>query len=114
MKIKTIWKEFFNPRFSTSEMESSRTRSGRPYGIDFLIYDDFRPHYPVTAVGKVATATSKLIVTWDRHGKCTLSGQRLPEYDLIRPTQKEIDAGKPAFIAMLGIFIMVIITLILE
>lgn len=113
MNIKTIWKEFFNPRFSTSEMENSKTRSGVKFEIATLIFDDKRQHYPTRALGRVTISASiKQIVVWDQHGECMKDGKRLPEYDLIRPTQKEIDASKPAFIAMVGLFLMLIITLI--
>lgn len=113
MKIKTIWKEFFNPRFSTEELENSKTRSGVKFEIATMIFEDKREHFPTRTLGRVTLKTgSTLIVVWDQHGECWYIGKRLPQFDLIRPTQKEIDASKPAFIAMLGLFIMTIITLI--
>jgi hypothetical protein len=115
MKIKTKLKEFFNPRFTTTELENSNTRSRVIYEITSLIYDDKRQHYPTRAIGKVTTtAGSKLIVVWDQNGNCMKDGNRLPEYDIIRSTQKEIDASRPAFVALVGIFIMVIFTLIFD
>jgi len=115
MKFNTKLNEFFNPRFTTTELENSNTRSRVVYEIAILIYDDKRQHYPTRAVGKVTTiAGSKLTVVWDQNGKCMKDGKRLPEYDIIRATQKETDASRPAFVAMVGILIMVIITLIFD
>jgi len=115
MKFKTKLNEFFNPRFTTTELENSNTRSRVIYEMTSLIYDDERQHFPTRALGKVTTkAGSKLIVVWDQNGKCMENGKRLPEYDIIRATQKETDASRPAFVAMVGILIMVIITLIFD
>jgi len=115
MKFKTKLNEFFNPRFTTTELENSNTRSRVIYEITSLIYDDERQRFPTRALRKVTTkAGSKLIVVWDQNGKCMKDGKRLPEYDIIRATQKEIDASKPAFLAMVGILLMVIITLIFD
>lgn len=115
MKFTKAWKEFFNPRFTTSELENSKTRSRVIYEITSLIYDDERQHFPTRAIGKVTTITgTNLIVVWDQNGKCMNDGKHFAEYDLIRSTQKEIDASKPAFVAMVGILLMIIITLIFD
>ena len=113
MKIKTIWKEFFNPRFTTEELENSRTRGGVKFEIKSLIFDDEREHFPTRAIGRVALKSgSMLIVVWNQHGECMYEGNRMPQFDLLRPTQKEIDAAKPVFVSMVGIIILLLITII--
>lgn len=114
MNIKTLLHKFFNPPFSTSEMESSRTRSGVEFNIATMIYDDDIRYCPVTALGCVKTPKGHLLhVNWDRDGHCRDNGLRMTDFDLIRPTQNEIDSAKIVGGSVLTILVIVIFSIIL-
>ncbi len=110
MKIKKILNTFFTPRFTTSEIENSRTRSGVEHEIKLMIYDDDRKSFPTRAFGRLPKIEGTVV--WDQQGKCTRMGSRLPEYDLVHPSSKEMKKAKPAFMGIAIFFVLILITII--
>lgn len=113
MKIKKIINGFMTPRFTTEELEKSKTRSGAEFEIATLIFDDKREHFPTRVLGRATNSLGvKIIVIWNQYGECIKDGGRLPEFDLVHPNQKNIDAAKPVFAGMLGLILFIIITIL--
>jgi len=98
-------KEFFNPRYTTEEMEGSRTRYRARYEISAMDWADGKPGYPTIGVGKVFAKGKMEPVSWDQYGKCTRNGKREPQFDLVRKAQREIETGYLSAIGILGIVI---------
>ena len=113
-KIYTLIKETLNPRLTTHEMENSQTRCGCDYQITELNFGDDKPHLPVLAIGDVNSGRGWIHdVTWNRYGECTVGLRRIRSFDLITPTQEEINQAKPAM-AFLLLFILFVIISIIE
>ena len=105
MSIKKI-KEFFIPRFTISELENSQTRCGCDYEIDTIVFDDELPCMPKLAKGKIIIARKiKFTAMWSKDGKCTVNGDRVKSFDLIRPEYKKSEVVRPLIAGIPGIII---------
>jgi len=94
MNIKQIASEIANPRFTTEEMETSHTRCRFEFKITSMLFDD-KPRFPTRAYGNVKTDCGHVInVNWNEHGECHHQNNRMTAFDLVRPTQGEIDSAK--------------------
>jgi len=111
MNLRKAWKAFWTPRFTTEQVENATTKSKNLFSISFFIYDD-DTRQPIRAVGYVSASSGELLkVNWNQYGECHHKGERMKEYDLVHPDQKENDAAKPLFFALIGILIIIIFTL---
>jgi len=113
MAIKQITKEIIYPRFTTEEMETSRTQCGCVYGITHLFYDDGGRNFPTKAIGYITDQSKGLTIsTWNKYGENTTAGKRMKEFDLVRLKQKKVDAAKPFLFGLIHFALTMIITLI--
>ena len=107
MKFKQTIKEIINPRFSIDEIENGHTKCGFEFKITAMFFDDIKRHFPTKALGWIdPVQESKIIATWNQHGQCWVNGKRIISFDLVRPTQKVIDAIKPVFLGMITIILL--------
>jgi len=105
MSIKKTIREFFDPRFSTEEVENSKLKCNLPFESSDMFYDDLKRGYPTTILGAIKTPAGILMqVSWNQHGECTNQGVRLESFDMVRPTQKEIDSARPILVSSVVIF----------
>lgn len=110
MNIKQTLSEITNPRFTTEEMETSRTYCGCAFEITSLIFDDNKPHTPTIAIGYVFTPEKKRInANWNKNGECRVDGIRMKAYDLVSAAQQEIAAARNVSVSMLLGLIVIII-----
>ena len=108
MKFKQTIKEIINPRFSIDEIENGHTKCGFEFKITAMFFDDNKRHFPTKALGWIdPVQESKIIATWNQHGQCWVNGKRIISFDLVRPTQKVIDAIKPVFLGMITIILLI-------
>jgi len=108
MKFKQTIKEIINPRFSIDEIENGHTKCGFEFKITAMFFDDNKRHFPTKALGWIdPVQESKIIATWNQHGQCWVNGKRIISFDLLRPTQKVIDAIKPVFLGMITIILLI-------
>lgn len=115
MNINKIFKEFVNPRLTTQEMENSQTKCGCEFQIITMFFDDNKPHLPTMAIGKINTGQGlKIPATWNQYGECTVNSRRVKSFDLIAPSQKEIDEAKPVIVALVSVVLTIITSLIIK
>ena len=113
MNLKKAFKEFWTPRFTTFELEHSRTRCRANFEIMTIIYDDDAPKMPFRIMGFITTNMGiKRPVCWNQFGECFFEAERLDKYDLVHPAQKEIDSAKTVMICAIGIILTLIATII--
>lgn len=113
MSISLIFREITEPRFSTEEMETSRTKCFFDFEISSMYYDDERHHLPTHAFGWVLPPRSKPIrARWNKHGECLVNSVRLTAFDLVRQTQKEIDSARAICESLLAGLVVIIICII--
>ena len=104
MNLIKIHKEFWNPRFTTNQMEISHTSCNAKFEIFSIIYDDKFPKLPFRALGYIITNLGvKRRVSWNQFGECYFELERVPKYDLIHPDHKEIESAKVIFVCLIGI-----------
>jgi len=89
-------KEFFNPRYSTAEMENSKIRNGNfNYQKVHMFFDDKKEGLPTRTIGRVwKTGEKSELVTWNQFGECWMNNARFRECDMIRPNQPEIEMAR--------------------
>ena len=93
MIFKKFIRNFFDPRFSTSEIETSRLKCNLSFSTNDMYFDDRRRGYPTHICGIVKTRRGVIIIaSWNQHGECKVKGVRVKSFDLVRPTQSEIDS----------------------
>ncbi len=113
MNIKEISKAIMVPRFSTEEIEGSKLRGGLSFRSTTLFFDDLKPGLPTLVLGYVTTKKKNSIhATWNKYGECFVQRKRIKSFDLIRPTQREIDSQKTFGEALLVGVIVIIICII--
>jgi hypothetical protein len=94
MNIKTIIGDFFYPRFSTAEIESSKLKCNLEFEATGFYYDDEKRGFPTHILGYIKTRKGHLLhASYNKYGECTIKGKRIKSFDLVRPSQKEIDAA---------------------
>ena len=107
MNIKKTIKEIINPRFTIDEIENGHTKGGFEFKITALFFDDNKRHFPTKALGWIdPMQESKIVATWNQHGECYVNSNRIISFDLVRPTQNEIDALRPVFLGMITIILL--------
>lgn len=95
MNFKKIISEFFDPRFSTDEIENSKLKCNLSFETTGMFYDDEKRGFPTHILGIVKTKRGiPLHASWNQHGECTVKGIRVKSFDLVRPTQSQMDSGK--------------------
>ena len=110
MKFKQIIKKIMNPRFSVEELENSHTKCGWEFKITTMFFDDNKRHFPTQALGWIDPVQgNKIIATWNLRGECFVNGRRIKSFNLIKSTQKEIDAIKPVLLGLLFISLLLIL-----
>jgi hypothetical protein len=106
MTFKTTIRNFFDPRFSTEDVENSKLKCNLHFRTLDMYFDDKKKGFPTHIIGVVKTPAGALLkVSWNQHGECVSEGIRLHSFDLVRPTQKEIDAARPLMTSMVILFI---------
>ena len=110
MNIKKTIKEIINPRFSIDEIENGHTKCGFEFKITALFFDDNKRHFPTKALGWIdPVQESKIIATWNLRGECFVNGRRIKSFNLIKSTQKEIDAIRPVLLGLILISLLLIL-----
>lgn len=114
MNLKRIITEFFNPRFSTEEIENSKLKPGLLLDLTGFSYADKKPGFPTLATGYVHTRKGHILrCNWDQHGKCFSNNKRVKLYDLIRPTRQKIDSSRTVgSLFIVGVFMILILIII--
>ena len=113
MNIRKTFKAIMVPRFSTEEVESSRLRSNLIFEASSFFFDDGKKGYPTLVLGWITTTRDHLIrAAWNKYGECTVQGKRIKSFDLIRPTQGEIDSARSIAESMVAGLIVIIICII--
>jgi len=109
MSFKTIIRNFFDPRFTTEEVENSKLKCNFHFESTDMFFDDEKRGFPTNILGVIKTPAGTLLsVSWNQHGECTSQGIRLKSFDLVRPTQKEIDSARPVLtILTIGLIVIV-------
>lgn len=112
MKVNQVLKNFFMVRFTTAEMEQSRTRCGVDFEIIEISYDD-NTRFPRWAIGFVVVdGYFDYKVTWNEYGECNVHGHRIRSFDLIRPRENILDSERVALVGTIGIVIILIVMMI--
>jgi len=110
MNFKQIIKEIMNPRFSIEEMENSHTKCGCEFKITTLFFDDNKRHFPTQVLGWIDPEQgNKIMATWNLRGECFVNGNRIKSFNLIKSTQKEIDAIRTVLLGLLFISLLLIL-----
>lgn len=105
MSIKKIIREFFDPRFSTQEIENSKLRCNLQFTTNDMYFDDEKRGFPTHICGTIKTGRGNIILaSWNQHGECTVKGKRIKSFDMVRPTQKEIDSSRPILVSTVVLF----------
>lgn len=113
MSIKKIIREFFEPRFSTQEIESSKLKCNLRFETTDLFYDDGKRGFPTHILGYVKTRPGRLLsASWNQHGECTVKGIRVKSYDMVRPTQSQMDSGKSVITSLVVGLIVILVCII--
>lgn len=111
MNLKRIITEIFDPRFSTEEIQNSKLKYGITFEVTDLFFDDEKPHFPTHILGVVKTQNGiRIQCSWNRHGECTHQGNRVKSFDLIRPTQGEIDSARTVGTSLMVFIVLIIIS----
>ena len=86
-------------RFSTEEMEKSKTRCGCEFKITSLFFDDSNPQFPTKAMGSINTSQGwKIIATWNQYGECTVGSTPIKPFDLIKFEDPKAEELKPVIL----------------
>jgi hypothetical protein len=106
---------FLNPRFTTTDFDSSRTVIRAKHEIKSCEYEI--RNTPKLALGTVNRIVDGVDVTvwvrWNEYGKCrSMLGQRLRDYDLVRPNEREIFHAMMMGEAMVLSVVMILICLL--
>ena len=105
------FKEFWKPKFTTSEFESAKTRSGQVHEITQIVPGKVAGN-PIKVYGKITgSAKQKVDVSWNEFGECWTyyPNARCRKWDLIHPDNAEIASaqeyaiGLAIFVIMLAI-----------
>lgn len=111
MKIK----KFFNPPYTTKEMESASPRKWEKYGISIsdMLYD--RIGYPVRTNGVATNRETKMKfrVVWNEHGEAFADGVRVHDCDLVRKNQGEYDSASLVCFGLVGIILVVLLSILI-
>lgn len=99
--INKPFKKNADHRFTTEEMEKSKTRCGCEFKITSLFFDDNKPQFPTKAMGCISTGQGwKIIATWNQYGECTVGSTRIKPFDLIKYDDQQVDEQKTASIGI--------------
>ena len=105
MIFKKTFSDLFNPRFSTGEIESSKLKCNLHFETTDLYFDDLKRGYPTHILGFVKTKRGiKIRSAWNQQGECWVTGIRVKSFDMIRPTQREMDSAKTVAISTMVLF----------
>jgi len=86
-------------RFTTEEMEKSKTRCGYEFKITSLLFEDKQPQFPTLAIGNINTGQGwNIIASWNQYGKCTVGSTPIMPFDLIKFDDPKSDELKPVII----------------
>jgi len=86
-------------RFSTEEMEKSKTRCGFEFKITSLLFEDNKPQLPTKAMGCINTGQGwKIFATWNQYGECTVGSTPIKPFDLIKYDDQQVDELKPVIL----------------
>ena len=123
--------EFFNPRFTTEEFETSFTRDHKTYEVTGILYqeniirdrEDFKSQW---VKGYIWINREIQNVMWNEYGKCYKSkvvlvnhcvtyekGERFPDGDLIRPHYMDNETAKRIIIGLVAAIIIIVLTSII-
>lgn len=113
MNFRKAYKQFWTPRFTTSQLDRSYTRGGSKFEITTLLFEDGHPALPSTILGHIITKLgNKRQVSWNQYGECFFYGNRMEDFDLVHPEQSEIDSAKFMFVCIIGILVVIISTIL--
>lgn len=109
------FKNFFNPPYTTKEMEAALPRKWEKYetSISNMLYD--KPGYPVRTNG-IATnreTRMKFKVVWTEHGEAYTDGVRVHGCDLVRKNQGEYDSASMFCLGLVGIILIVFLSILI-
>jgi hypothetical protein len=104
-------KDIVYPRFRTQDYEASTTRARNRHFIKSVEFGpDTRQGYPTGASGYVWVGISQMKIDWDKRGRAfNFRGLRVPNFDLIRPEEKEIEAARNVAGALMGVILVIVI-----
>jgi len=113
MNIKTIIREFFDPRFSTLEIEKSKLRCNLSFGTTDMYFDDEKRGFPTHVVGFIKTRRGHCLPSsWNKYGECKMNGKRIKAFDLVRPSRLETAPARPVINSILFVMIIILVGII--
>lgn len=113
MSIKKFIRDFFEPRFSTQEIENSKLKCNLSFSTTDMFYDDEKRGFPTHILGNVKTQRGILLpASWNQRGECTVKGKRVRSFDMVRPTQSEMDSAKSVFTSLVVALIVILVCII--
>jgi len=114
MIFKKTFSDLFNPRFSTDEIESCKLKCNLHFETTDLYFDDLKPGYPTHILGFIKTPRGiDIFASWNQNGECSVNSLRVKSFDMIRPTQREMDSAKTVAISTMVLFFVSVVYAIL-